>query len=483
MRGSTVKRCFQVTALLACLFVTIPAEGRAQAPSFSASIRARWENWNWFPAAADGSYAYFGLLARVGVSVERKAIAGTIEFAAPVLLGLPDNGVAPAPQGQLGLGAAYWAANDSAGNSAGLFLKQAQVRLGAPVGGSGHGVRLGRFEFVDGGETAPAQPNVAALKRERIAHRLIGNFGWSHAQRSFDGAHYYYNASSLNLTAAALRPTQGVFRTNGWPELDVTLLYGALSSRAPSPQTHDWRLFGLFYHDGRAEPVKVDNRTLVARQADDRAIAISTFGGHYIKSRTAGPLTFDALGWFAAQTGNWGVLEHRAHAFALELGAQSSLPGKPWVRAGINRSSGDDAATDDRHGTFFPVLPTPRPYARFPFYTHMNLDDRFVSVSLSPTQRIGVRAEAHRLRLTDRADGWYAGGGAFEDTSFGYGMRPSNDENDLGALFDVSAQVRLQTTLTVNGYASWARGGEVIRRIYPEGKHARLAYLEVEWRR
>src|SRR3712207_7868095 len=39
---------------------------------------------------------------------------------------------------------------------------------------------------------------------------------------------------------------------------------------------------------------------------------------------------------------------------------------KAWVRAGYFRGSGDGDAADDRHHTFFQVLPTPRIYARFP---------------------------------------------------------------------------------------------------------------------
>jgi hypothetical protein len=32
------------------------------------------------------------------------------------------------------------------------------------------------LEFADGVETTPADPTVARLKRERLGHRLLGNF-------------------------------------------------------------------------------------------------------------------------------------------------------------------------------------------------------------------------------------------------------------------------------------------------------------------
>jgi hypothetical protein len=52
-----------------------------------------------------------------------------VAFYAPMLPGIPNGGVRPPPQRQLGLGPAYYAANDNAQNSAFIFLKQGFVRL------------------------------------------------------------------------------------------------------------------------------------------------------------------------------------------------------------------------------------------------------------------------------------------------------------------------------------------------------------------
>ena len=71
---------------------------------------------------------------------------------------------------------------------------------------------------------------------------------------------------------------------------------------------------------------------------------------------------------------------------------------QPWIRAGYFRGSGDDNPTDTRNGTFFQVLPTPRIYARMPFYNLMNLEDVFGSLSLG-VARVSLRAEIHGLRL------------------------------------------------------------------------------------
>ena len=78
-----------------------------------------------------------------------------VEFAVPVLLGIPDKAVLPAPQGQLGLGGSYYAANDKQQNTAFIFPKQAYVRL--KDGGSS--LQAGRFEFTDGSEVKPKDPD------------------------------------------------------------------------------------------------------------------------------------------------------------------------------------------------------------------------------------------------------------------------------------------------------------------------------------
>ena len=96
---------------------------------------------------------------------------------------------------------------------------------------------------------------------------------------------------------------------------------------------------------------------------------------------------------------------------------------------------------------------TPRPYTRLPFYTNMNLCDRFASLSLTPRAHVSLRTEAHSLHLSDAADSWYAVGGAFERESFGYSARPSGGSTDFANLVDVSGQIRLHRTVTVNLYA------------------------------
>ena len=53
---------------------------------------------------------------------------------------------------------------------------------------------------------------------------------------------------------------------------------------------------------------------------------------------------------------------------------------RPWLRAGYLYASGDSDAADDRHGTFFQMLPSSRKYALSSVYAQMNLHDLFVQV-------------------------------------------------------------------------------------------------------
>lgn len=449
------------------------------------SLRLRAESWDWFQGDADNSYTYPGAILRLGLGQQKKNYDWQVELAAPILLGLPDNSIAPGAQGQLGLGATYFASNDRNRNTAMIFAKQAFVRFKNLGGSEAHSLRLGRFEFVDGTEVAPKNATLAALKRDRIGHRLIGNFVWSHVGRSLDGAHYLYNSGKNNVTVVGAQPTRGVFQTDGWGRLNIALGYAAFTRQAPWNKTNtgEWRLFALYYHDWR-DVLKTDNRTTAARRADRGNIRVATFGGHYLHTADTSAGTCDLLLWGAVQTGRWGLLDHRAGAASIEGGYQPHKfkKVKPWFRAGYLYGSGDGNPSDQKHKTFFQVLPTPRWYARFPFYNFMNNQDVFTTLILRPHKSLSVRSEYHGLRLTDRNDLWYQGGGAFQPWTFGYQGRPSGGNRGLATLFEISADYAVNPHVTLVGYFANAQGKMVPGAIYPQGRDARLGYLELGYR-
>lgn len=482
--------------VLALLVAVLPAEAQtppaAPAPSGAvvpfASLRVRGEGWNWFGDEPAGRYGFVGALLRAGVSQSLPLTSWRLELAAPALLGLPADAIDPAPRGQLGLGGTYTAANDNSNSPTSVFVKQAFVRFGRAPASGGHALRLGRFEFAEGTETTPRNATLAALKRDRIAHRLLGTFGWTHVGRSLDGALYTYDQPGrVNLTLLGALPTRGVFDVKGMSSLDVRVGYAAATKAFDwRGGSGEWRLFGLAYQD-RRNVLKTDNRPLAARQADGDDVRVGTLGAHYLHVLRTGAGDVDVLLWGAVQGGDWGRLSHRANALGAEVGIQPGMgsgerrmTARPWLRAGWYRSSGDDDPADGRHGTFFQLLPTPRIYARMPFYNAMNLDDVFASLALRYT-RATLRIDLHGLRLSEPADLWYQGGGAFERQTFGYTGRASGGSRGLATLLDVGGDVRLGA-LTLSAYAAHASQRAVISRIFPGGT-GRLFYLEAELRK
>ncbi|HEX2832870.1 MAG TPA: alginate export family protein [Thermoanaerobaculia bacterium] len=451
---------------LALLLLAVPA--LAGDVKLSGSIRGRAESWSFFQTPGyDSDYTFFAALLRVSAAQQvNPNLDWQLELASPMLWNLPDDAIAPAPRGQLGFGASYYAANGDS-DTASIFPKNAFVRFKS----GSNMIRAGRFEFSDGTEVTPKNAMLAAVKSSRVAYRLIGNFAFSHAGRSLDGVHYAYDTPKLNVTALAFRPTVGAFNVDGLADLEhVTAFYGAATwSRANA----DERLFVIAYRDERGL-VKTDNRPAAARNLDREDIDLVTLGGHYLAAFG----NADVLAWGAWQTGDWGALDHDATAVALEAGYHFKGDRKPTVRAGLFRASGDDDASDGEHGTFFQVLPTPRVYARFPFYNAMNSTDAFVHFSIKPHPKVTLTSEAHLLSLTEQADLWYAGGGAFEKSSFGFAGRPANNHDDLARVIDLGVDYALNPKTSLTIYGAHANGGAVVDAIFAESG-ASLVYVEV----
>jgi len=445
----------------------------------SGSVHERYEDWNFFPSKGESDYGYSGSLLRLMFSQKKKSYDWGVELAAPILLGIPNHAVLPAPQGQLGLGASYYAANDGKQNAASVFVKQAYFH----VKGEHSNARFGRFEFADGGEVTPKDETLAIIKRDGISQRLIGTFGFSDVQRSFDGAQYNYRNGNWNLTAFSAIPDRGVFQVDGWGWVKTPVTYAALTKQASFGATKaEWRVFGIFYNDDR-NVVKTDNRAAAVRATDLGGIDIGTYGGHYIQATLTPIGTFDLLGWGALQTGRWGVQTQRAGAGVVEGGYQPKIVEKvrPWLRGGYFYSTGDGNPNDNVHGTFFSILPTPRVFYRFPFLNEMNNRDLFGELMLRPGKKLVLRSDMHGLWLTNSHDLWYAGGGAFQPWTFGFNGRPSNGFTGLATVYDISADYRWSRAIATGLYWGYARGGEVVRHIFPGNSNGQFAYVEANY--
>jgi hypothetical protein len=458
---------------------TGPKQHKLGSLTVSVSWRLRTEAWDWFqPTTGENAYAFTHSLLRVGIGQKSEGFEWLLEGAQDSILGLADKAVVPGRQGQLGLGGTYFVANGSGQNNANGFVKQTYVGFKIPANGK---LRLGRFTLFDGAEVAPKDKTLATLVTTRITQRLIGDFGFSAVQRSYDGAQLAFNAGTSNFTLLGARPTRGVYQIDGMGELNVDLFYGAYTvSVTTHKNAGELRVFALGYIDERASVLKTDNRSVPARTADKQHIRIGTYGANYIHVfHTDHHGQFNALVWGTLQNGSWGVQEHRAGAFVGEFGWQPPVRViNPWFSAGYSFGSGDSNSTDNTHGTFFQMLPTPRPYARFPFYNMENNKDYYGTAVFRFPYSLAVRSELHALRLANAQDLWYLGGGAFQPSTFGYTGRASGGQGSLANVWDVSLDFPLRYGFSVTTYYAHAWGKGVIASIYPTGTNAQFGYVE-----
>jgi hypothetical protein len=192
-----------------------------------------------------------------------------------------------------------------------------------------------------------------------------------------------------------------------------------------------------------------------------------------------GPGKADFLLWAAGQLGDWQSLEQRAWAYALEAGYQlANVWAAPWLRVGLDQSSGSGSPSGGTHGTFFQMLPTARLYAQFPFFNLMNNMDTFVQLLLQPHPMICFRTDLHWLRVTEATDLLYAGGGATSDTNFGYTGTPTGGARDIGYLLDTSVTLTPTRNLSLYFYYGHVFGRGVISNAYV-GKEANYGYVEL----
>lgn len=468
---------------ISCMAQTGQAASPAKSPvSVTVYDRTRVDTFEWFTATPNPeTYGYLESLLRVAVAQKRRTFDWELELTQPSELFLPKDAVSPVTaQGQLGLGGTYYASNDNQTEDAAAALKQGFIRWHGSK--AGRSLRVGRFEFFDGEETTPKNADLKFLQTNRMAQRLVGNFGFSNGQRSFDGADGHLDGKSWDVTAMAARADQGVFNMNANPELNVDLQYLAYSKYDLGDHLL-WRVFAMGYHDGRTGLTKTDNRALAVRQTDHKNIRLGSYGADFLTSIPAGAGKFDLLGWGVLQNGEWGLLTHRAGAVAVEGGYHATqLRSAPWVRAGFLRSTGDNNPTDDEHNTFFQVLPTPRVYARFPFYNMMNSKDQFVQLMDRPTKHLAMRSDLHFLQLTSNKDLWYQGGGAYDNKVFGFVGRPANLHSSFSSVFDVSADYEISKSLALSAYYAHAWGKSVIGAIYPVGRTAQYGYIEMTYK-
>ncbi len=459
-----------------------PAALATKKPVFTAYLRERGNVTQWFSAVPDAeTYAHGDSLLRLSLAQRLRHFDYQLEMSNSAELSLPRDAVSPvAAQGQLGLGGTYYAANGGNPFPVAASFKTGFLRYHLKK--DTNVVRVGRFEFFDGQETMPKNGTVGWVQTNRVGQRLIGNFGWSNGQRSFDGIDAKVGGANWDVTAMGARITQGVYNMNANKELGVDVQYLAYS-RFVAKQRVLFRGFGIGYHDARTGLTKTDNRTAAARTLDHKDIRIGSYGGDMVAALPVSKQTADLMVWAVGQNGHWGLLDHSAGAFAVEGGLRlDTVRTKPWLRGGMFRSTGDNNNTDGTHNTFFQILPTPRPYARFPYFNLMNSKDEFVMLIDKPTPRLEVRTDLHFLQLTAPTDFLYSGGGAFDNKVFGYTGRPGANHGSMSSLYDISADYALSSKLAMTAYYAHAFAKTQLAAIYPNTRTANYGYIELTYK-
>ncbi len=455
----------------ACAASSLATETFVGTLALGLSARARAEFWDFFdPAdAAPGNddYWFFAERVRPALSLsndwmELRAVGQDTRF-----VNVPDDAFAPGI-GPLGLGGVQFlhTADREQGEP---FLKEGWARFKNLAGVTGLGLRFGRMVLNDALEVPGEDPGLRWIKRERVSQRLIGGFDWSHVGRSFDGVELALDDPALNTTLIWFRPTDGGFEVSANREIsEIDLVYAAATLKEGATPGTDSRLFFIYYNDHR-NVVKTDNRDLALRQADTDDIEVSTTGGNIIHVEEYPAGRSDLMLWGALQHGDWGELGHFAWAYAVEGGYQATkVPLKPWLRAGLWRSSGDDDPGDEKHRTFLQILPTARIYARTPVFNLMNSDDYMVQLLLQLLDPLGARIDYHYLRVDSTKDLLYAGAGATKSDFFGFAGTPTSGEGEFGHLVDVSLSYQVGPHLELVAYYGRIWGGGIVQRLFAD---------------
>jgi hypothetical protein len=462
------------------LVFSVSAGAQSAEPKVTATISniTRVESWSYFQPAIDPSdpeqligdpdYTFFGDRAEMAVRVggSRFDLSGAFNYVR--LESLPTDAIGP---GGLGTGAFYFAATGLR-YSYQLYLGELTVKMKSA--GGGNSVTVGRMPFTSGGESVSESRSLELLKSERLHSRLLGNFEWSYYQRRFDGVRADFDRPGSHATVAAFVPTQGGFEES--TNLSMPKIQVGAGTYTRKVTGSEWQAFAYAYRDRRGEMAVPDNSLSPDRPVD---ITIATAGASYARVAPTRAGELDTVAWAALQFGDWYGRPHRAGSVAVEAGHRwTSVAARPWLRAGYLWASGDGDQDDDRHGTFFQMLPSSRRYALSSVYSQMNLSDAFAQLAIEP-RGLRARIEVHALHLASGADLWYHGSGATASKGryFGFSGRAAGGHTSLGSIVEGSLDVPIRKYWSINGYAAIMTAGGVVEQMFT---NKRLTFWSLE---
>lgn len=451
--------------------------------SFLAENVTRAELWRYFqpdphPPPGGGrnpDYTFVGTRFTLGATYRgsRWSADGALQYVR--LDNLPTGSVGP---GFFGNGGAYFF------HANGRFSYQFYLRrlsLGWRDAASGTWVEAGRFSRAAGTDVPSGDATIDRTVADELNGRLLGDAEWSFYQRAWDGVRGGVARGGVAATVTAAVPTQGTFEESANLPID-RLRVGAIEvTLAPGRLVPRTRVeaFAMFYDDRRRVTGRPDNAAAnpVARAVD---VQVTTVGASIAGAYPSRWGRSDLTAWGAVQTGSWYGHSHRAASATASVGHRlTGVLGRPWMRAGTVWASGDGDPADDRHGTFFPMLPSSDRVSRLNAYALMNVVDHWATLELAPHAALDLTGGLHRVSLATGADGWYQGSGASQRAGTYVGVLglPTRGAERLGTVVETSATWRARRWWTVRGYVGRMAGGDVVAQNFA-GRRLVSGWLE-----
>ena len=457
--------------------VSAPSSSAASGEtSFLLQNLTRAELWRFLEPKPDGGvhpdYAFVGNRSTLGARYRgpRWGLRGAIQYVR--LENLPTGAIGP---GLLGTGAAYFF------QAGGTFSYQFYLRnLSVTYTDQARSLWLeaGRFSRAAIEEPPSGNDAIDVITRAHLNGRLLGDMEWSMYQRAWDGVRGGVTRPGWRATITAALPTQGTYEESANLTLDRLRIGAAeVTTRAGTLMPHTaLGVFGYVYDDRRRVTARPDNQPSPSSGGTAVATAdvrIATVGASAVMTFQHASGRWDALGWAAVQTGDWYGQRHGAFSATGQAGHQwTRAPWQPWLRGGIDYASGDGSASDNAHGTFFPMLPSGNQLSRSNTYALMNVVDAWVDARVSPSSAVDVVASVHHVGLATSSDRWYAGSGAAARAGnyFGFQGRASGGGHRLGTLVESEATWRATRWWTLRGYAGRMAGGDVVRNLFADDR-------------
>ena len=451
--------------------------------SFLVQNLTRAELWRFFEPKPGGGthpdYAFAGNRSTLGARYRgpRWGLTGAIQYVR--LENLPTRAIGP---GLLGTGAAYFL-QAGGGFSYQFYLRALSATFTDHE--SGAWLEAGRFSRAAAEEAASEDAAVDALTRTHLNGRLLGDMEWSMYQRAWDGVRGGITRPGWRATVTVASPTQGTYEESANLTMD-RLRVGAVevSTRVGTVVPHTAiSAFGYLYDDHRRVTSRPDNQPPpdAGREALAAAdVRIATVGISAVSTFPSTWGRWTTLAWAAGQTGDWFGLRHQAFSATAQTGHEwTRAPWRPRLHAGFDYASGDGTASDDAHGTFFPMLPSGNQLSRSNTYALMNVVDGWVDARLSPFSALDVVTAVHRVGLATASDRWYTGSGATARAGnyFGFQGRASGGGRRLGTLVESEVAWRPTRWWTLRAYAGRMAGGDVVRNLFA-GNRLMTAWVE-----